>query len=51
MDALTYKAKVADVQYVAEKLAELPRDALMYIAGYAEGRRDAQQANAQKPAS
>ena len=51
MDAMTYKAKVADVQCVAEKLAELPRDALMYIAGYAEGRRDAQQANAQKPAS
>lgn len=51
MDAMTYKAKVADVQCVAEKLAELPRDALMYIAGYAEGRRDAQQANVEKPAS
>lgn len=51
MDAMTYKAKVADVQCIAEKLSELPRDALMYIAGYAEGRRDAQQANVEKPAS
>lgn len=51
MDAMTYKATVADVQCVAEKLAELPRDALMYIAGYAEGRRDAQQAKTEKPAS
>lgn len=33
--------KLADVQNVADKLSGLPKDALLYIAGYAEGRRDA----------
>lgn len=32
--------KVSDIQAVADKLAELPKDALLYIAGYAEGIRD-----------
>lgn len=51
MDAMTYRAKLADVQCVADKLSELPHDALMYIAGYAEGRRDVQQDKTEKPAS
>lgn len=34
-------AKLADVQNVASKLASLPEKALLYIAGYAEGVRDA----------
>lgn len=33
-------AKLADVQTVADKLAGLPRDALIYISGYSDGRRD-----------
>lgn len=33
--------KLADVQTVATKLADLPKDALLYISGYVEGRRDA----------
>lgn len=33
--------KLADVQTVANKLADLPKDALLYISGYVEGRRDA----------
>ena len=33
-------AKLADVQNVASKLANLPEKALLYIAGYAEGVRD-----------
>lgn len=32
--------KLADVQRVSDKLTGLPKDALIYIAGYAEGRRD-----------
>lgn len=32
--------KVSDAQAVADKLAELPKEALLYIAGYAEGIRD-----------
>lgn len=32
--------KVSEVQTVAGKLAELPKEALLYIAGYAEGVRD-----------
>ena len=32
--------KLADVQTVADNLALLPKEALLYIAGYAEGRRD-----------
>lgn len=33
-------AKLADVQDVADKLEMLPREALIYIAGYAEGVKD-----------
>jgi hypothetical protein len=33
--------KLADVQTVADKLAGLPEDALLYVSGYVEGRRDA----------
>ena len=33
-------AKISDVQAVADKLAKLPKDALLYIAGYVEGVRD-----------
>lgn len=33
-------AKIFDVQAVADKLAELPKDALLYIAGYVDGVRD-----------
>lgn len=32
--------KVSDAQTVAEKLTKLPKEALLYIAGYAEGCRD-----------
>lgn len=32
--------KISEVQTVADKLAELPKEALLYIAGYAEGVRD-----------
>lgn len=32
--------KVSEVQAVADKLAELPKEALLYIAGYTEGVRD-----------
>ena len=32
--------KVADAQLMADKLAKLPVEARLYIAGYAEGRRD-----------
>lgn len=34
--------KLADVQTIADKLAMLPRETLIYIAGYAEGARDKQ---------
>lgn len=33
-------AKLADVQSVADKLAQLPEKVLVYIAGYAEGALD-----------
>lgn len=33
--------KLTDVQGVADKLAALPEKVLLYIAGYAEGARDA----------
>ena len=33
-------SKLADAQTVAENLAGLPKEALLYIAGYAEGVRD-----------
>lgn len=36
-----FHLKLADVQTVASKLADLPKDALLYISGYAEGQRDA----------
>ena len=32
--------KISEAQIVANKLLELPKEALLYIAGYAEGRRD-----------
>lgn len=32
--------KLADAQIVADKLTGLPKEALLYIAGYAEGSRD-----------
>lgn len=32
--------KLADAKLVAERLAGLPKDARIYIAGYAEGMRD-----------
>lgn len=32
--------KLADAQNVADSLSELPKEALLYIAGYAEGWRD-----------
>lgn len=32
--------RVSDAQTVAEKLTGLPKEALLYIAGYAEGCRD-----------
>lgn len=34
--------KLADAKSVAGKLADLPKEALLYIAGYAEGCRDKQ---------
>lgn len=33
-------SKLADARTVAENLAGLPKEALLYIAGYAEGYRD-----------
>lgn len=33
-------AKLVDVQTVADKLSDLPKEALIYIAGYVEGCRD-----------
>lgn len=35
------QSKLADVRTVANKLADLPKDALLYISGYVEGCRDA----------
>lgn len=32
--------KISEVQTVADKLSELPKEDLLYIAGYAEGVRD-----------
>jgi hypothetical protein len=32
--------RLADAQSIADNLALLPKDALLYIAGYAEGCRD-----------
>lgn len=32
--------KLADAQSIADNLALLPKEAFLYIAGYAEGRRD-----------
>ena len=32
--------RLADAQSIADNLALLPKDALLYIAGYAEGVRD-----------
>lgn len=37
----TYKdARLPDAAAVASKLAELPKEALLYVAGYVEGCRD-----------
>lgn len=49
-------AKLADVQTVANKLADLPRDALIYISGYVEGcrgtvERQAGRSNGDAPAT
>ena len=41
--------KLADVQTVADKLADLPQEALLYIAGYAEGFRDRPKGRRKKP--
>lgn len=38
-------AKLADAQTIADKLADLPKEALLYIAGYAEGCRDRPKSN------
>lgn len=32
--------KLCDAQNIADQLADLPQEALLYIAGYAEGFRD-----------
>ncbi len=42
------KAKLADVQCVADKLAQLPEKALVYIAGYVEGALDSRNGNTQQ---
>lgn len=44
-------SKIADAKTVADKLAELPKDALFYIAGYAEGIRYQQRSPKPKPTS
>ena len=41
--------KVADAQLMADKLAKLPMDARIYIAGYVEGRRDRPRRRKKKP--
>lgn len=33
-------SKLADVQNIANQLTKLPKEALLYISGYAEGCRD-----------
>lgn len=33
-------AKISDAQAVADKLSKLPKEALLYIAGYVEGVKD-----------
>lgn len=40
MSASVDNEKMVDVQIVAEKLTHLPKEALIYIAGYVEGCRD-----------
>ena len=42
MPGIIDPAKLADVKTVAGKLAELPKDALIYISGYSDGCRDKQ---------
>nr|WP_300129740.1 hypothetical protein [uncultured Butyricicoccus sp.] len=53
MDSMTYSEKLVDIQHIVAKLDGLPHDALMYIAGYVEGCRDAQSEKytTEKPAS
>ena len=42
-------AKLADAQTVASKLADLPKDALLYISGYVKGRCDATEQQKDQP--
>ena len=42
-------AKLTDTQLMADKLAKLPMDARIYIAGYVEGRRDRPRRRKKKP--
>lgn len=41
--------KLADAQAIAQKLVSLPKEALLYIAGYAEGCRDKPEDNKVRP--
>ena len=43
-------AKLTDAQLMADNLAKLPVEARLYIAGYAEGRRDRSQRRKKKQA-
>ena len=43
--------RLADAKAVAEKLSSLPQEALLYIAGYAEGFSDSHKAGRQRPAN
>lgn len=49
MHARLDPVKLADVQMVADKLADLPKDALFYISGYVEGRRDTMEHQVDRP--
>ena len=40
MYSVVEPSKLADVKIVADKLAGLPKEVLLYIVGYAEGYRD-----------
>ena len=42
-------AQLADAQHVADKLTELPKDALLFVAGYVEGRLDQRKASERVP--
>lgn len=45
MSVVIDPAKLADAQVIADKLVGLPKEALIYIAGYAEGCRDRPEEN------